>query len=523
VGKLQAPFLDSSKLDPACGCARLSLTPPQDALELSDDSDIEVHPNVDKRSFIRAKQNQIHQERDQRKHQIATLKYERIINDGFLSRIEALLAAFQSHKDEAESRKPEELLFRSLMESANPDADQPPPRPQGVHSDETELPSYSKMIATLIDQVKAKISEKPPADSELFAAYVAEIKDHQAKIQDLQRQLNEKLHELEAIDAKKITSESIHTGFDSSSVNKSKPAPAPEPKLPTSSKAKSKSQVQAVEVLNPQALKNQSNNANKDFSADADEDTSDDEHHECSAIGKKFVKIRMGDYRSSLQFISENPSVVAEKETDGMLIMAFDAELEGKSEFSKQCVHQALLLQYCRTLGRDGVGLFFKRITTPGHQAGKVFTDDITDTYQRIRKRSKEIKAEREKEEAEGGGQVEQIQLHAVDPGTTINIQIPSEEPANDEERQALQIFKSFPPGLQTALKSGSLDNVNKVLGKMSVEEAEEVVGLLSEVCRFLATISSFIYLFSTPLPSIPSPPPHPTTTTDSGMYADVS
>ena len=57
-----------------------------DALELSDDSDIEVHPNVDKRSFIRAKQNQIHQQRMQRRHEIETLKYERIINDGLLER-----------------------------------------------------------------------------------------------------------------------------------------------------------------------------------------------------------------------------------------------------------------------------------------------------------------------------------------------------------------------------------------------------------------------------------------------------
>jgi hypothetical protein len=49
-----------------------------------------VHPNVDKRSFIRAKQNQIHQERLQRKHQIETFKYERIINDGLLKRISAM-------------------------------------------------------------------------------------------------------------------------------------------------------------------------------------------------------------------------------------------------------------------------------------------------------------------------------------------------------------------------------------------------------------------------------------------------
>lgn len=51
-----------------------------DALELSDDSDFEPHPNVDKRSFIRAKQAQIHQQRADRKNRIETLKYERLIN-----------------------------------------------------------------------------------------------------------------------------------------------------------------------------------------------------------------------------------------------------------------------------------------------------------------------------------------------------------------------------------------------------------------------------------------------------------
>ncbi|KAA8564057.1 hypothetical protein EYC84_012047 [Monilinia fructicola] len=68
-----------------------------DALELSDDSDVEVHPNVDKRSFIRAKQNQIHQQRFERKNKIDTYKYERIVNDGLLKRINALLAALQSY------------------------------------------------------------------------------------------------------------------------------------------------------------------------------------------------------------------------------------------------------------------------------------------------------------------------------------------------------------------------------------------------------------------------------------------
>lgn len=45
-------------------------------------TDVEVHPNVDKRSFIRAKQNQIHMERQQRKIQTEALKYEQVVNDG---------------------------------------------------------------------------------------------------------------------------------------------------------------------------------------------------------------------------------------------------------------------------------------------------------------------------------------------------------------------------------------------------------------------------------------------------------
>ena len=46
----------------------------------------------------------------------------------------------------------------------------------------------------------------------------------------------------------------------------------------------------------------------------------------------------------------------------------------------------------------------------------------------------------------------------------------------------AREVFEAFPPGLKRALETNSLDEVNKVLAKMSVEEAEEVVGQLGEV-----------------------------------------
>ena len=42
-------------------------------------------------------------------------------------------------------------------------------------------------------------------------------------------------------------------------------------------------------------------------------------------------------------------------------------------------------------------------------------------------------------------------------------------------------MFERFPPGLQRAMESGSLDRINEVLGKMSVSEAEEVVEQMGE------------------------------------------
>ena len=189
----------------------------------------------------------------------------------------------------------------------------------------------------------------------------------------------------------------------------------------------------------------------------------------------------MGDYAGSLEFIGRNPAILSEKETDGLLVEAFNAQSDAQGQksqedYARQCVHQALLLQYCRQLGKDGVGLFFKRIQTPGHQARKLFLDDVNSTYARIRSRTAEIARERE---ADGGSSdKEQIQLHAVDPNTQINIVTPppADQCTTDDERAARAIYDSFPPGLQRALASESLDEVNKVLGKMSVDEAEQVV-----------------------------------------------
>lgn len=355
------------------------------------------------------------------------------------------------------------------MESAaglQPEDDQPPPRPEGVHNAEEKLPTYTKMMATLIDQVNAALDEKKVADGEeRYKAMQAEIGEHLTKVQVLQKDLYVKLAELEKEEGRKITSEGLREGFSASHVNKSEAAAAGETK-------------KEPELLNPQF--SQTGESSKDTTAGGGDDV--DEHVEASPAAKKFGSIKIGDYGASLDHMRKHPEILTEKETDGLLILAFDAQLENKDDLARQYVHSALLLQYCRALGKDGVPLFFKRITTEGHQAKQVFYKDVQETYHRIKTRAAEINKER----ASGGGDgeqggVEQIQLHAVEPGTTILIRVPPADSADPEEQAARAVFEGFAPEMKKALESGSLDEVNRVLGDMEVSAAEEMVEKFGE------------------------------------------
>jgi cell division cycle protein 37 len=122
----------------------------------------------------------------------------------------------------------------------------------------------------------------------------------------------------------------------------------------------------------------------------------------------------------------------------------------------------------------------------------KMFADDFMRTYAHVEKRSKELAAEAEEER-------EQIQLVAEDPNVKIGFNLPDGPPPEkltiegegaeqldmDEVRAFLQrkwdIFEAFPANLKKALQTEKLDEVNKILGKMKVPEAEEVVELLQE------------------------------------------
>ncbi|KAK2616816.1 hsp90 co-chaperone Cdc37 [Conoideocrella luteorostrata] len=435
-----------------------------DKLELSDDSDIEVHPNVDKRSFIRAKQNQIHAERQQRKLRVEALKYERVINETLAQRLVTLISSIKSRSAETRTRKPGDVVFQAAIELAacNVDDDNPPPQPDGVFNDSQRLPTYSKMVMGILDDVNQKLDERNIEQEQRYDALLTEFSIHLQTIQDLQKELNSKLDGLQEENAMKITSESYHTGFDSSLVNKAT--------------AREKSQgALKLQLLNPDydfhsATDAMGSNAATGLSQDGGEDPC------ASPAAMAFANIQPSDYRASHAYISSHPDILQESETDGLLIAAFNLVLEtGDGVGARKYVHQALLLQYCRMLGRDGVTIFFKRITTPGHQARELFDKDVTEKFQRIRELAEKQQAAQRSEGAE------QIQIQAVEPDTAIRVQIPEANSGDEQIQKARAIFEAFSSEMKAALESGLIDKVNEVLGAMDVLEAENMVSLLGD------------------------------------------
>ena len=123
-------------------------------------------------------------------------------------------------------------------------------------------------------------------------------------------------------------------------------------------------------------------------------------------------------------------------------------------------------------------------------RATKVFIDDFENTYNHLRER---VRITSEEAAAESAGR-EQIQLVPASPGQNISFTVPDGPPPEhlvlegpgtedldvDEVRKALEmrwaVFDGFPEDLKEALKAGSLEEVNKVLGDMSVEDAEVIV-----------------------------------------------
>lgn len=441
-----------------------------DHIELSDDSDIEVHPNIDKKSFIKWKQRDIHEKRERAKTQMEHYRVEVDMNKELMKRIEDLMLALKTRIAD-----PPSTVIATVMQGYPPQ----------VRPETSTGPTFNEMMESLLRQVSD--DTKSIREEDKAAAISHKLSMHRDKLLNIIVSREKDIKNLEAENSKKITSEGLREGFNFSSVKKIEPeAPIKESILKTHPSKEKK--ITTIETLNPESSKpTETHTQMTEQGYESDGEMSGEglpEHIEPSKLGREFGSIEIGHYDECLRFIGKHSNIIRdETETDGLLIDAYYAQIKGESKKARQFIHQGLLLQFCRQLGRDGVSMFFHRIKDKSHKATQVFNQELESTYSRIKLRAEEARAEDEaaaNAASDSNEPVEQIQLHAVDPGTKIAINVPAANSSDAEGVEARAIFESFSPALQKALEKGKLEAINKVLGNMKVEEAEVVVDLLS-------------------------------------------
>ncbi|KAH7885304.1 Cdc37 N terminal kinase binding-domain-containing protein [Phlebopus sp. FC_14] len=475
-----------------------------DQLELSDDSDIEGHPNVDKRSLIRWKQRDIHEKREARKHKIAALEAEIACNRLLQPRLtrvrERIAGAPASPKkastdegsaetwaeDAEDTRSLTGLpLFQSLVERF-----QTGPSPAAPPTSAPNQPTYDAMILSLLLQIYESVKSLPKDEQEKgvldgLDKHVKQLGEHTQKLlSDLDQELKEQ--------KKHITSDDIKEGWESKYVP-AKPTPAPIKNAITETPQKKTTTTKTTtyEVLNPSAT---SASAAPTPAPDEDEPA---DLPELTPSLARFSRLPLWDYAQSFAFIQANRDVVVPGASDALLVAAFRAQSDGEITYAKQCVHQSLLLQYCDKLGRDGVRVFFQKMIAGDKRAVPIFVKDVEGTYAHL--------VTRAAASAAASTSKEQIQLVPETPSSTISFNVPDGPPPDDlvlegpgtegldveEVRKALHmrwsVFDGFSEKLKDALREGSLEGVNKVLGEMEVAEAEDVVAKLD-----MAGIMSF-------------------------------
>lgn len=489
-----------------------------DKLELSDDSDIEEHPNIDKRSMINWKRRDILEKRDARRARIAHYQAEIALNDVLHPRLVSLRESITSatnststSSSSSSSSASPRAIFSQTVEKlkTSPSPDKPP-------TGHEKQPTYDEMILDLLIRIYASAKEtlasKSDPDDQAWGEVLGkEIEKHEAELKERNAELRGLVEKEEKEQGSKITSDDIKEGFSSGHINKALPSPweqeESEKKKKATKPVSKSSTVSTIEVLNPSASSstNQTSASTSGPTPDPDDqefepvaDIEDlDEPPSMTPSTTAFSRLPLRGYTQSWEFIQKDPSILMERNTDALLAEAFEAELKGEGERAKRCVHQGLMIQYCRKLGKDGVRLFFQRMQQGGPKAESVFQTDVNDTYNRMSTRCAQIKIEQAQS---GGGERETIQLVAEDPSTKIGFNIP-DGPAPEnlvieglEEGQEVDIeeikvflnqkweyFQGFPENLKRAMKSESLDEVNKVLERMNLEEAEEIVRKMQE------------------------------------------
>jgi cell division cycle protein 37 len=213
-----------------------------DKLELSDDDDIEVHPNIDKASFIRWKQADIHRKREERKLKIAQLKQELETN----TELRKLIISTSDQLQQASQDSDRRAICRQLaMDVTVFDRDRKPKLLDPESEEYLQIKSIEEVFCMLLSRL---FSERKLAISEeSFVEHLSVILVEEVpKLDKRQDEIRTQIITEEKEQNKKITSENIFTEkFSKTMVNTEAMSKSSKEKTKTKSKEKT------VEVLNP--------------------------------------------------------------------------------------------------------------------------------------------------------------------------------------------------------------------------------------------------------------------------------
>lgn len=467
-----------------------------DKIELSDDSDIEVHPNVDKKSFIKWKQRDIHEKRQQRNLEIKSILLQLTMYTKLNKRVDYILEQVPTSELtdtkkvmsvlDAEFDAAEKFDYEKLKQEKG-ESMRKGLKDLTFDAEEIEnTPPYNEMIEDLLVQVKEDHKDAA-ADGSALERY---LKEHRAKIDDLLLKQAIKLDDLIYQKSLLISSDDYHTGFDRSFLNKEKEeeeALAKSTAAPQSTQKKTTTTT-TTETLNSLLLElsGKSHTAvPSDVSKETTKAKTEDElfdELEVRPETAEFAKIPYKNLEKSAEFLIRHPSICTENQKDSLIMTAFDFQFEGDTNGARQVIYQSLLLQYVSQLAgpkanKDqtirAVKLFFSKLKDSGLPANQAFLQDVENTVSHIKQRCEVLLLE---QEANGDGEEALIQLKALDESTELLVNTP-EEGTQDHE-----IFVTkLSPEMQAAIQTGSLDAVNKVFALMKVEEAEKVLEVFQE------------------------------------------
>lgn len=451
-------------------------------IELSDDSDIEVHPNIDKRSFIKWKQRDIHEKREQRNSEIKSIVMQSTMYTKLNSRVDFILQNILA-KDILNENKVREILNEKFSDTEKFDYDELIREKgeflqktlQDLVFDEKDIEStipYNHMIFDLFKQIKEDNKESSLTGEQFFER----LNDHRKKIEQLMKTQSEKLEELIQKKSLLISSEDIHYGFNSTLLNKVKSEK-------TGDKSLTKKIVTSTEIINnptedkivkTESIPNNEKEFLEDFSLDPQTE--------------KFAQIPINKIQESAKFLMDNPHICNEQQKDALIMKAFDLNLKDDEKII-QIIHQSLMIQYISQLSgisptRDQnintIKLFCYKISDHNSAAYKGFLYDVNKTYNHIKKRRNVIRKEQEINNKDEKTEEASIQLKSLDEDEELQIEIPIEG-TPEHEIFVTKLSKE----LQDAINTRSLEIINKELGKLKIEEAEEVLNVFNE-CKVI-------------------------------------